>query len=108
MPPRSGPSRNHTANAAMLLWAHRREASLCVAQRRDAGQDLALHKLQRGTTTGAAVGDLVRSVVFLASGGSVAAADDGDGPVGGGFNDRIHELLRACSNLPISKTPSGR
>mmetsp|Transcript_73483 Transcript_73483/g.195301 ORF Transcript_73483/g.195301 Transcript_73483/m.195301 type:complete len:227 (-) Transcript_73483:1135-1815(-) len=49
-----------------------------VVQRRDTRQLLAFQELQGSAAARAAVGHLVLGVILLASGGSVAAADDSD------------------------------
>mmetsp|Transcript_24291 Transcript_24291/g.76681 ORF Transcript_24291/g.76681 Transcript_24291/m.76681 type:complete len:426 (-) Transcript_24291:71-1348(-) len=62
-----------------------------VRERDDAGQLLALQELKGGATAGAAVRDLVLSVILLAGRGRVATANDGDGARAGGGHNRIHE-----------------
>ena len=51
---------------------------LLVAQRADAGQNLALEQLKRSATTGGAEGKLVSHLELLSSGYGVATTYDGD------------------------------
>ena len=52
---------------------------LRIVDRRDSGQNVALHELQGGTDTGAAMTELVLGAILLASGRCVSAADDSGG-----------------------------
>merc|ERR1719313_789862 len=71
----------------------------CISECRHSWQILALEQLQRGSTSGAAVGHLVLCAILLAGSGCVTTANNRGGACSSGCNDSVHEGLGANLEL---------
>jgi len=73
--------------------ARRKHRRLLLVERGNAGQHLALQQLQRGAAAGGDVAHLLRDAGLLHGGHGVAAADDGDGALGGQLGQGVGDGL---------------